>query len=147
MAKIPLPERGQPLDVTYVYSLASAVNDIAASVSSSTYNYLSLDVAGSNQPQNVKTSAAKIIGGLKSVTSLRTVTTGEVVDFEYDYADFKFPPSVTITPINETGKPAGKNVSVVINQITTTKVTGLIRFNESGEVQMAISLLIIGIPN
>ena len=39
MAKVPLPERGQPLDVTYIYQLAETINDLATQVSSATYNY------------------------------------------------------------------------------------------------------------
>jgi hypothetical protein len=33
MAKVPLPERGQPIDVTYIYELTKAVNDLSAQVS------------------------------------------------------------------------------------------------------------------
>ena len=55
MAKIPLPERGQPLDVTYVYQLAEAVNSLATEVSASTYNYATVDTQGSEKA-NVKTS-------------------------------------------------------------------------------------------
>ena len=32
MAKIPLPQRGQPLDVTYIYQLADTINDLPAPV-------------------------------------------------------------------------------------------------------------------
>jgi hypothetical protein len=34
MAKVPLPERGQPLDVTYLYQLIEAVNDLSTNVAS-----------------------------------------------------------------------------------------------------------------
>ncbi len=43
MAKVPLPERGQPLDVTYIYQLADALNDVSTQVSSATYNYTTVD--------------------------------------------------------------------------------------------------------
>ena len=62
MAQIPLPERGQPLDVTYIYQLAEAINNISNQVTSATYNYTSID-AGTGAPQNVKTSEARVIGG------------------------------------------------------------------------------------
>ena len=43
MAKIPLPERGQPLDVTYVYQMANSINDLASAISPSTYKYVTVD--------------------------------------------------------------------------------------------------------
>ena len=42
MAKIPLPERGQPLDVTYIYELAKTINDLSTEVSSAAYNFTSI---------------------------------------------------------------------------------------------------------
>jgi len=55
MAKVPLPERGQPLDVTYIYQLAETVNDLATQVSSATYNYTTIN-NGISGAQSVKTS-------------------------------------------------------------------------------------------
>ena len=43
MSKIPLPERGQPLDLSYIYEVAKAVNSLAEDVSPSTYKYVSVD--------------------------------------------------------------------------------------------------------
>ena len=43
MAKIPLPERGQPLDVSYVYQLANAINELSTQVSPATYKYVTVD--------------------------------------------------------------------------------------------------------
>jgi hypothetical protein len=47
MAKIPLPERGQPLDVTYIYQVVDALNSLSTQVSDATYNYTDIDVVGS----------------------------------------------------------------------------------------------------
>lgn len=146
MAKLPLPERGQPLDVTYLYSMASAINDLASSISSSTYKYVTVDTQGAGK-QSVKTSDSKIVGGYVQVTSTLSVNPGDTQSFSYEYSDFKFPPIVTATPINITGTPAGKNISVVINPPTTTRVDGIVRFNESGDATVGVNLIIVGIPN
>ena len=55
MAKVPLPERGQPLDVTYIYQLVEAVNDLSTSISDATYNYTDVDVVGAEK-RSIKTS-------------------------------------------------------------------------------------------
>ena len=45
MAKIPLPERGQPLDVTYIYQVVDTLNTLSTQVSDATYNYTDIDVS------------------------------------------------------------------------------------------------------
>jgi len=146
MAKVPLPERGQPLDVTYIYQLAEAVNDISTKVSSATYKSTTID-AGTAGPQSVKTSEAKLIGGYKEVANNKTVTASSEVPFSYSYSDFKYAPIVTASPINVGGTPAGQNVTVTLTSVTTTKVDGIVRFNAAGDLTVGVNLVIIGIPN
>jgi hypothetical protein len=55
MAKIPLPERGQPLDVTYISQLAQAVNELSSAISPATYKYTSIDTPNAGR-QNIKGS-------------------------------------------------------------------------------------------
>ena len=146
MAKVPLPERGQPLDVTYIYQLAEAVNDISTKVSSATYKSTTID-AGTAGPQSVKTSEAKLIGGYKEVANNKTVTASSEVPFSYSYSDFKYAPIVTASPINVGGTPAGQNVTVTLTSVTTTKVDGIVRFNAAGDLTVGVNLVIVGIPN
>jgi len=146
MAKVPLPERGQPLDVTYIYQLAEAINDMSTKVSSATYKSTTID-AGTAGPQSVKTSEAKLIGGYKEVANNKTVTASSEVPFSYSYSDFKYAPIVTASPINIGGTPAGQNVTVTLTSVTTTKVDGIVRFNAAGDLTVGVNLVIIGIPN
>ena len=46
MARISLRERGQPLDVTYIYQVVDTLNTLSAQVSDATYNYTDIDVVG-----------------------------------------------------------------------------------------------------
>jgi hypothetical protein len=146
MAKVPLPERGQPLDVTYIYQLAEAINDMSTKVSSATYKSTTVD-AGTAGPQSVKTSEAKFIGGYKEVANNKTVTASSEVPFSFSYSDFKYAPIVTASPINVGGTPAGQNVTVTLTSVTTTKVDGIVRFNAAGDLTVGVNLIVIGIPN
>ena len=87
MAKVPLPERGQPLDVTYIYQLAETINDIATQVSSATYNYTTIDTVSAGK-QSVKTSEARVIGGFGEVANNSTVSAGNEKTFSYDFPSF-----------------------------------------------------------
>lgn len=145
MARVPVPERGQPLDLSYIYQLANAVNDLSDEMSTNTYNYLSIDTSTAGS-QSVKTAEGKIIGGYIEVATTSTVSAGNEQEFSYTFEDFKYAPIVTATPVNIGNTPAGRNVSVILKSITTSSVTGVVRYNTAGDVSLAINLIIIGIP-
>lgn len=147
MAKVPLPERGQPLDVTYIYQLADTVNEISTQVSSATYNYTTIDTTTAGR-QNIKTSEARVIGGYVEVANSSTVNAGNEKTFSYDFpSDFKYAPIATATPVNVGNTPAGQNVVVILKSVTTSRVEGVVRFGASGDVSLAVNLIIIGVPN
>jgi hypothetical protein len=147
MAKVPLPERGQPLDVTYIYQLADTINDISTQVSSATYNYTTVDTVSAGK-QSIKTSETRIIGGYIQVENNSTVNAGNDKAFSYDFpSDFKYAPIVTATPVNIGNTPAGQNVTIILKSVTTSKVEGTVRFGTSGDLSLAVNLIVIGIPN
>jgi hypothetical protein len=147
MAKVPLPERGQPLDVSYLYQLTNALNQLSDQVSTATYNYTTIDTVSAGK-QNIKTSEARMIGGSVTVASNSTVTATTTKPFTYTFpSDYKYTPIVTASPINTGKTSAGENVSVVLTDITRSSVNGLVRFNASGDVSVVVNLIIIGIPN
>ena len=147
MAKIPLPERGQPLDVPYIYKLVDTVNQLSTEVSSATYNYTTVDTVSAGK-QSVKTSETRIIGGYVEVANNSTVTAASEKSFSYDFpSDFKYQPIATATPVNIGNTPAGQNVSVILKTVTKSKVEGIVRFGASGDLSLAVNLIIIGIPN
>jgi hypothetical protein len=128
--------------------IANAVNNLSSQISPSSYKYVTVDTDGSKQ--SVKASEARIIAGYHTVKSRATVSTGNEESFSYSFTggEFKYPPIVTATPVivgNAT--EAGKNVTVVIKNVTTSKVDGIVKFNSSGDLSLAINLIIVGIPN
>lgn len=147
MAKIPLPDRGQPLDVTYIYQLADAVNDLATQVSSSTYKYATVDTISAGK-QNVKTSELRVVAGYVEVANNSTVTVSQETAFNYAFpTDFKYAPIVTATPFNVGNTPSGTDVRVVITSITTSGIKGVVKFGTGGELTVGVNLIIVGIPN
>jgi len=146
MAKVPLPDRGQPLDVTYLYRIADAVNDLTDTISTATYNYTSIEVRGLRR-QDIKNSNAKIYATYADIISSETVSANTTKNFTVNFAsEFMYPPIVTATPINS-GGTIGNDVLVVINSVTTSTVTGTVRFNSSGQVtNISVNIIAIGIP-
>lgn len=147
MAKIPLPERGQPLDLSYIYQLANAINDLSAQVSVSTYNYLTVDTQSAGK-QSVKVPDAKMIGGyIQVVNDYSKIDAGADQGFTFGFSnDFKYEPIVTATPVNVGGTTAGRDVTVVIDSVTTSSVSGRVKFSTTGTATVGVNLIIIGIP-
>jgi hypothetical protein len=151
MAKIPLPERGQPIDVSYIYQITNAINQLSDQVNTSGFNYTTIDIPGIGK-QNIKTSETRIIAATVSVASNSQQNSGSTKSFTYSYnGNFKYTPIVTATIVNGTiggsAGTAGEDVSVVLTDINTNSLTGLVRFNASGKVTTSVNLTIVGIPN
>jgi hypothetical protein len=147
MAKVPLPERGQPIDVAYLYQLSNAINQLSDQVSSSTNNFTTVDTNSAGK-QNIKTSEARLVGGIKSVATNRSVDATEVFPFTYTFdVNFLYPPVVTASPVNVGLTPAGENVSVVITDVNRSSVSGIVRFNTEGTLSTSVHIIAIGVAN
>ena len=146
MAKVPLPDRGQPLDVTYLYQIANAVNDISDTISTASYNYTTVDTRAVGR-QDMKNNNAKFYAGYKDIVTEETGTANTTKPWAIDFAsDFKYTPVVTATPVNIGTSTIGNDVSAVITSVSTTRVEGIVRFNSSGQVSTSINIVAIGIP-
>jgi hypothetical protein len=147
MAKIPTPDRGQPLDVSYIYQMATAINDLASQVSSPTYRYTSIDTTSG--PQNTLVTNTKVVAGVIDVYSTLTdVSPGLTVDRSYSFntGEFKYPPIVTATPVLTSKSENGSDLSVTIKQITTSRVDVSVTFFGTGKAALKVNIIAIGLP-
>lgn len=147
MAQIPLPERGQPIDLTYVYQIADAVNTLSNQVAPSTNKYVTVDTPSGGK-QSVLSSGVKMNAAYVEVYNNSTVLAGSEQPFSYAYpAEYKYSPVATATPVNVGGTTAGKDITVILKSVTTSRVDGIVKFNASGDVTVGVNLIVIGIPN
>lgn len=149
MAKIPLPSRGQPIDLSYLYQIVDAVNRLSDTVVSSSGGYLTVDTPTGSQ-QNVKASEARTIGGYVELNNVSLSTDNEV-SFEYKYpSDFKYAPIVTATPVAISNTSGARSATVVIKNVTTSSISGVVRFDtgafSQGTASIGINLIVVGIP-
>lgn len=146
MSKLPTPDRGQPLDVSYIYQIVEAVNDLSAQTSSATYKYAAIDT--SNGVQNSLITETKMVAGETIIYQTPTsVTADSTQTFSYQFkGEFKYAPIVTATPVLLEGTSSGQQVSVIIQNISTSRVDGTIRFNTAGTVAVKVHLIAIGVP-
>jgi hypothetical protein len=147
MAKIPTPDRGQPLDVSYVYQIVEAINDLSSQISSARYKYASIDTTSGNE--STLLTDTKVVAGEKIIyPTLTNVTAETTQSFSYSFkGEYKYPPIVTITPVLIEGTSSGQDVSVVIQSVTNSSVNGIVRFNTGGSLALKVHIIAIGIPD
>lgn len=147
MAKIPTPDRGQPLDVTYVYQIVEAINDLSSQISSAKYKYASIDT--SEGRQNTLLTDTKVVAGEQPIyPALKAVTAETEETFTFSFkGEYKYPPIVTATPVLIEGTSSGKDVAVIISSVTSSAVNGIVKFNSPGQLALKVHIIAIGLPN
>lgn len=147
MSQIPLPERGQPIDLSYLYQIAEAINNLSSQVAPSTNKYVTIETPTDGK-QSVLSSGVKMNAAYVEVYNNASVLAGQEQPFSYSYpAEYKFAPVATATPVNVGGTTAGKDVSIILKNVTTSRVDGIVKFNTSGDLTIGVNLIVIGIPN
>lgn len=147
MARIPTPDRGQPIDVPYLYQMASAINSLADQIDESSSKYTTV-YSREAQKQDMRTSDTKFYASFYDLPQQLQVSQGDTREFSFDIsaANFKYPPIVTVSPVNTGTSTASNDVFAVLSSITTSRIDGFVRFNSSGTVDIAINLIAIGVP-
>lgn len=147
MAKVPLPDRGQPLDVTYMYQLANAINDVADTVSTATGKYATIDTRQIGK-QTFKIPDIRIYAGYVDVTTSEKVTATQVIDAKaQDFGvSFKYPPIVVASIVNNNTQTAGNSATVIVSSVSTTSVSFRVRFDTAGEASVGVNYIAIGVP-
>lgn len=141
--RIPLPERGQPLDVDYLYQIATQINSLTNQIASTSTTLSTIDNGVSGRVDNTINNI-RFVAKTKSI-KVGTVSAGTSDPWFVDFApDFLYIPVVTATPVNNTLSTAGNNVTIVIKNVTTSRVDGNILYNTSGTVDLNINILAIG---
>ena len=147
MAKVPLPDRGQPLDLSYIYQLAEAINNLSNQLSPVNAKYTTVDTVNSGK-QTIRTSDSRIVGGFINITNSSSNTPDNEHEFTYPFSDFAYAPIVTATPIvtDTVNTQASKDVTVILTNVTTSRVDGVVKFGTTGVASIGINLVIVGIP-
>jgi hypothetical protein len=144
MAKVPLPERGQPLDLAYIYSLAQAINDLSGENSALTQgnNFVLQGQVGGNKSSKLLKS--QVIGGYTTISSSSPISGNEYTATISFVQPFASPPIVTATLVNVGDTDI--DTKLVIKNITTTDVTVSVKFNTTTASTVGVNVIAIGLP-
>jgi hypothetical protein len=141
--KIPLPERGQPIDLNYLYQIASSINDLNNAVSTSSTT--SVINNGINPREDVTTNKIRFYATTRNIV-VGNIDAGTSQNWTVDLTpDFLFTPVAVATVQNKTASTAGNNITLVIRNITTSRVEGSVLYNAGGSVDININVIAMGV--
>jgi hypothetical protein len=141
--KIPLPERGQPIDLNYLYQIANSINNLTNQISTS--NTTSVIDNGINPREDITTNRLRFYATTKNIV-VGNINAGASQNWSVDLSpDFLFTPVAVATVQNNTASTAGNNITLVIRNITTSRVEGNILYNASGNIDININVIAIGV--
>lgn len=146
MPQINLPERGQPVDLSLLRTIITAINEIYTQISPSISKFVKIAVAG-KPDQDLRLSDAKMLAAYKEVANSKTVNPGNEETVTIQVSGFREPPIVTATARNVGGTASGSNVSVTLKTVTATSIEVVVKFNAAGSATVGINVIAIGIPN
>jgi hypothetical protein len=145
--KLPVPQRGQPFDISFVYKMTESINALWDRLAINVSAYASLWTREGVKQR--RASEVKIITGNASLNLGASVKADDYKEFVYDFdIAFALPPIVTASPIVDgTTTVANKNVYAVIGSVTTSQVKGFVKFEKAGDLAgMSVNIIAIGVP-
>jgi|688.fasta_scaffold10032_2 hypothetical protein len=146
MGKLIVPQRGQPLDVSYMYDIVQALNELQDQVGSSIQDVLVV-VDETNKSRSTKMNRSAAFGVTAPVITATSVELNKTypvtVSFE---VKFNSKPIVVATPNNIGGTEPGKSANVVITKITNNSAEFLVSFTTAGLATVSLNVLAMGIP-
>jgi hypothetical protein len=153
MAKLPIPQRGQPIDLSLMYDIINSINELYSTVSQrgSTYAKLATSMSGVS-PVDLKVNNIKLVTGYTEISN-QTIASNATLTFSAPFetaADFKTPPIISATlQANSSSAASAKNATVIITNVTTSRVEGQINFgtlSQSTQFSGAVHIIAIGQP-
>lgn len=146
--KLPLPQRGQPFDLSLVYRIIEEINNLWTAIGNRVSSYSSIQVA-KNNISSVRTGDARFVAGFYEVVNNSDVKADEDKTFTYQFdRPFKYPPIVTATveSIGNSQTEATKEATVVLTLVKAESLTGIVKFANAGKAAVRVNIIAVGIP-
>jgi hypothetical protein len=144
---IQLPQRGQPIDYTYLYQLVEQVNSVSAELSRSKTSNTFDNGNPSQARDNLSASDTKIVATtLKFTDNMKDTKDSITKTISFGSAGFLYNPVVTVTPQIVDGSSTF-DLSTMITSITPNSVTVKINYNygKKQDVVIILNVLAIGV--
>jgi hypothetical protein len=141
---IQLPQRGQPMDYSYLYQLVEQVNALSAELArSKTINYFNNGTQTRDKLSASETKIAATTYKFSDKTNTGTKgSTSKTITLDSG-SGFLYPPVVTVTA--QVPEPKDSDITVGITSITTNSVTVQVNYDFTKTTKFDVILNIIAV--
>lgn len=149
MPIIPTLSPGTIVDVAKLSEIIDAINDFSNDFGKQKNSTIATTKQAADT--TIATPNLSFSAGQVMVTTDSNVKTKDVIPFSFEFGrTFAHAPTVTATPQSSaTGLKSAttSNISIIINNVTTTRVEGSVYFNsEAKRTNVYIHIIAVGIP-
>lgn len=142
MARVPIPQQGQPLDLGYISTLANAVNELSEEGAALAQGNNFIFQGGlTNTPASYKLYGAQIFAQEITIDGGTSDTAEKIIPFS-PY-NFSSPPVVTATLVSTEDNQA----VVSLKNITSASATIVVKFTTSDDNATRVNIIAIGVPS
>jgi hypothetical protein len=145
--KLPLPQRGQPFDLSLVYRIIEEINNLWTAIGSRVSSYSSIQIA-KNNISSIRTGDMRVAAGFYEIVNNVNVKVDEDKTFTYQFdRPFKYPPIVTVSveSIGNSQTEATKKSTAVLTQVKQDQVIGIVKFETAGKAAVRVNIIAVGI--
>jgi hypothetical protein len=121
---IPLPSSGQPLDLSYLTTIVTSINDLYSLTNASAFNKSSKIAASPNKQTTSELifAAERVVVSVGTAVAAKGLVSG-LASWGYNGVNFINAPVVSIT-VESAGTTVGvKSIIPILNSVTATSVT------------------------
>lgn len=140
MGILATPSRGQPLDVDYISQIATQVNQLTTLVGDKSTAYSNVNTV------SAKTSDLKFFATTVNVSAATNNTSGDVVDYTFNYPAFKGIPIITATVVSGTTTATiNESATVSVKNPGSQGATIRVRYYTNGTLNINVNIIAIGL--
>lgn len=146
--KLPLPQKGQPFDLAFVYKIVEEINNLWTEVGLRISAYSSIQTS-KNNVSSVRSSDVRTVAGFVEVISGAKVAVDEEKTFNYIFdRPFKYPPIVTVSieTVGDNKADSARRASAVLTQVRQDGIAGAVKFEVAGKASIRVNVIAVGIP-
>jgi hypothetical protein len=150
--KIQLPTRGQPVDTSFLYKLADAINKVGEAVDTrkgkSYIKARTTDAAQSGSSTANTSIFASVFAVVPAAATVDATTAPVTVPIDFKGIAFQAMPVVSVTPITiGDGAEVNKTAYVTITDLTASQCTAHVKFTGTGSVKnLYLHVIAVGTP-
>lgn len=146
--KLPLPQKGQPFDLAFVYKIVEEINNLWNAVGLRVSSYSSIQTSKGNI-SSVRSSDVRTVAGFVEVISGAKVAADEEKTFSYPFdRPFKYAPIVTVSieTVGDNKADSARRASAVLTQVRQDGISGVVKFEVPGTASIRVNIIAVGIP-